>query len=279
MKWLNIMTGVMTIGQNTATLAGQPEVAAVFGIAGAAGTIATHLIRQPGGGPADSVTATADQLSDQMYHQQTAYLEWVNQAEDILVSDYGKLSAVGTAVGSDPSWDWTSSTTNTVITALDAGTRAAAYSALLPIAWGGWNLKPGDDLSGSNDVNSYICDEPNVYPQHTEPFAGALPQNQFHAATSFTSGTEVDQVWLFADLGTWSVNGAPTTMPGGSLTDNIYGAASTGPEGAFQYQASWWRSTYNPPGLVTCQEGHDSMNVQVPWSLNYPPPSITPPLP
>jgi hypothetical protein len=283
MQWLNIMKEVMTIGQNAARLAGQPEVAAVFGIAGAAGTIATQLIRQPGGGPADSVTSTASQLSDQMYQQQTAYLEWVNQAEDILVSDYGKLSAVGTAVGSDPSWDWTSSTTNTVITALDAGTRAAAYSALLPIAWGGYNLKPGtnEQSSGSNDVATYICDEPSDYPAHYYPFAPAVPQNQFHAATSITSsGQETDQVWTFAKLVTWYYfSAADASLPSTSLTDKIYGPQSTGSDGAFQYGPTWWRDTYNPPGHVTCQYVTGSTNVKDTISQNYPPPDITPPLP
>jgi hypothetical protein len=58
-----------------------------------------------------------------------------NNAQDILMSDYGRLKAVGT----NPSWAWPASYTNYLIEALEGGTRASAYSAL-PLVWGGYNL-------------------------------------------------------------------------------------------------------------------------------------------
>lgn len=286
MQFLGIFQGVMTVGQNVSSGLKNPEAAAAFGVAGAAAVIATKLIGQPDGEPADSVSTTAAQLSKKMYDQQTAYLQWVNhQFADTVVADYGKLSAVGTpAGGGDPSWDVTGETANRLIDALRGGTRASAYSALMPVAWGGFNLKPGANQTSSNDVTSLICDEPYNYPNHHYPFAAALPQNQFHAATGYSGNPPqaIDEVWTFAKIDhPWSKGQAAyADMPTDSLTDNIYGPQSTSAAtGAFQYGPSWWRSTYNPPGHATCGKGTSDMDVNQVWSQNYPPPDIRPPLP
>lgn len=232
------------------------------------------------GGPSTAVHSAANQLGAQMAHQQTAYVQWVGRMETILLSDYGKLSTVGTAVGSDLTWAWQPSTTIDSITALEAGARASAYSALIPVAYGGYNLKPGTTLTGSNDTSSYICDQPNYYNPHDKPFAPVLAQNQFHAATSFsTGGQQTDQAWVIASLPEWSTHSAQVITPTASLTDNIYGPQSTGSSGAYQYEPSWWRSTFNPPGHVTCNQYNSELDVNTLWSNHYPPPSIPPPLP
>jgi hypothetical protein len=70
-------------------------------------------------------------------------------------------------------------------------------------------------------------------------------------------------------------------MPTTDLTGNIYGSNATSTSvGAFQYQASWWRSTYNPPSRVACV--HLSLpdsSLSRPYSTASNPPAITPPLP
>ena len=281
MQFLNIFSWVMTKASNIAKDSGEGEAALAFGLAGAAATIATKVMSKPDGGPADSVKTTAAQLSQELFNQQTAYIQWVNhQFVDTVVSDYGKLSGVGgPAGGDDPSWDITGTTANHLIDALRAGTRAAAYSALMPAAWGGFNLKPGANQSSSNDVTSFICDEPYNYPNHHYPFASALPQNQFHAVTNYTQQA-IDEVWTLATMHSWSTGQAAyAKLPTDSLTDNIYGPGSTGSDGAFEYGPSWWRTTYNPPSHATCGKGASNMDVNQVWSQNYPPPQITAPLP
>jgi hypothetical protein len=64
-------------------------------------------------------------------------------------------------------------------------------------------------------------------------------------------------------------------MPSGTVTSLIYGpdatAASTAPDynsGAYQYQASWWRSTYNPPSHTICNTGSPAPP-GYPWSTSY----------
>ncbi len=85
------------------------------------------------GGPAAEVTSTSENLAAQMAQQQGAYGQWVGQMEKILLYDYGKLSAVGTAIGNDPTWTWQPTTTADPVTALVANATASAYSALIPV--------------------------------------------------------------------------------------------------------------------------------------------------
>ena len=301
MQWLKIFTGVMSIAQNVAGLV-NPVAARVFGILGGASTVATYLMQKPGGGPADSVTTAADNLGGQLENQQLAYLEWVNNAQDILLSDYGRLSAVGTAIGGDASWKWTGSTTNDLITALKAGTRASAYSALLPVAWGGYNLKavtagsqgPLPNPANPDDVTKFGCSEyyeliteGNNYEgvNTTHPFKNALPQNQFHSVNGFNgqTGAVLKEVLTFATAvsGFTDDQYPAATVPGSDLTNDIYGADSTNPQaGAYQYEASWWRSTYNPPSHATCaQLTAPTAGLVRPYSTAWPPPTVTPPLP
>lgn len=204
-----------------------------------------------------------------------------------LLTDYGKLSAVGTAIGSDPSWDWEPETTTQAIAALQATTTASAYSALVPVPWeGGYNLTPDFDTQHSSDnVGTLIC----YPPENNHPFAGEPPQNQFHALTSIAGdGSTVDQAWVLAhlNLSQWVAgSGANRTaqMPPATLTDYIYGPYATGHTqsnieyyGAYQYAPQWWRDTYNPPSHTVC--GSTSGNKAF-LSLAFGPPNITAPPP
>ena len=275
MGWLNIVSDLMSIASGLADVVGVPG-STVFGLISSAGTLAADVIQPPdsNGGPADAVTTTAENLAAQMAQQQAAYAQWIGQMEAILVYDYGKLSAVGTAIGNDPAWSWLPTTTPQAITALQANATASAYSALTPVAWSGQNLTPDFfSQTSSNNVATLGC----APPDNNHSFIAALSQNQFHATTSIAgNGGAVDQVWTFANLNShWSLadfNGTRgATLPAKSLTDYIYGPYATGHSqsgtfyyGAYQYAPVWWRDTFNPPGFVLCT----SMSNQV-YGVSY----------
>ena len=235
------------------------------------------------GGPADTVTATAEKLAEEMAKQQKAYTQWVDQMEGILLSDYGKLSAVGKAMVT-PQWEWIAGvTTSKAITALDADATASAYSALLPKEWPVYNLKPdGTTQQFSNNVTTLKCNPGNTVNNY--PFASAKPENQFvppqGALTSINGdGGWVGQAWVFAklNLAIWQnpyPNPRTAQLPPTSLTDKIYGPQSTGEDGAYQYEPVWWRDTYNPPGHTICTAA-----LTPAYSTAYPPPNIAPPPP
>ena len=112
MKWLTIMSDVMEVASGVAAVAGLPA-SNEFGLIGDAGTLSTDVMEQPNssGAPADKVTTSAENLAGQMAQLQTAYIQWIGQMETTMLYDYGKLPAVGNAVGNDPAWTWQPTTT------------------------------------------------------------------------------------------------------------------------------------------------------------------------
>jgi hypothetical protein len=293
MKWVTIMSDVMFISSKVSDIAGGSLArSAVFGLFGYAGLLATGVMEQSDskGGPADQVTTTANNLKYQMSTQQQMYIFWVNQLKKDLLYDYGKLAAVGPAMVSDLAWAFGPDQNTDAITGLNAGAVASAESALLPVAWDGYNLMPdGLTQTSSNDVSALRCDWGQEQSGHqNKPFAGAPPENQFHATSSIASdGSPVNQVWTFAklDLNSWgnasnNYSARNASLPSASQTDYIYGQYATGHSvngiyhfGAYQYAPVWWRDTYNPPGFAVCSSG-PTLNS---WASN--PPAISRPLP
>ena len=281
MGWLGIITNLMKLATAALNKLGLPELAAGTQIAGAAGELATHVMQtKPDGAPADRLSASATDLASSLNDQVISYETWVDsQLVPTLLGDYGKLKTVGTGVGGDPQWDWTGDTTTAVITALRGNTRASAYSALLPHAWQGYDLKvaPFGAAQTSNDVTTYACDWfDDGKDDHQYPFHDATPQNQFwwsplppalagtqyQALTNYTSGARVDEAWTFANLtpANWSPyndGSGPRTaqLPDAKtdLTHYIYGKDSADPNnGAYEFGPIWWRNTYNPPSHTLC---------------------------
>ncbi|MFL5859916.1 MAG: hypothetical protein ACJ780_03930 [Solirubrobacteraceae bacterium] len=273
LNWLSVVGDALDIGAGIAGFVSGPASAALTIGSGAFG-LGSNFLVAPGGGTANTVTADApDDLSAQLADQQTAAVEGIDRLEAILLTDYGKLSAVGTkAGGGDPSWAWTADTTLDTITALNASTRGASYTSLIPEIYEATDLAPDPDTDSTwattNDVTKYACNNDD------HPFAPALPQNQFHAISRFSpttpanvTTTNVSDVWVLAN----NVNSSSIQFPTSSLTDDIYGPDATGADGADQYAPDWWRTTYNPPGGEQCHPPNPGA-----W---WPAPAITPPPP
>src|SRR5262249_60634871 len=109
-------------------------------------------------------------------NQQNADVEGLNNLETTLLPDAGKLQAVGPAA-----WDWTPTTTNEAITALNATARSASYTAMLPLAWPVWNLQPDNvTQTSSDDVSAYGCWDiySGSHGAAVPAFGSALPANQ-----------------------------------------------------------------------------------------------------
>lgn len=233
----------------------------------------TGLVEGDHGGTAATVHTDeeASALAVQLADQQVAAEAAIGVLETILLTDYGRLRTVGTdAGGGDASWAWQDSTTTTTVDAMNAATRAQAYSTLIPETYAATNLEPGWQGSGepmvnadtTNDVTKYKCASGHI-------FAPALDANQFHAVSrTDDGGVTRGDVWTFANIKQGQTH---PQMPTASLTDDIYGDDSTGPEGAHQYAPAWWRATYNPPGAIACEDVY--------LTYVYPAPDIPLPLP
>ena len=276
LSWLGIVTNVVEIASKIAPEAS--VAAASLSIMASEMDITQILMESADGDDADEVTAdSADKLSDELALQQSATVEGIDRMETILLTDYGKLQAVGTkAGGGDADWALTSDTTITSIDALNASTRAQSYSTLMPMTWAGTDLEPspnGGNEQVTNDVTQYACkSDRNDSDGHAIPaykFEKALPANQFQALSRVEpDGSTMNDVWTF----TQKVSSGTPVVPKDSLTDKIYGPTSRGADGAFQYGPSWWRSTYNPPSGIVCYPPHGDGD-------DWAPPNIPLPLP
>lgn len=157
---------------------------------------------------------SASDLENRLLDQVQAYEFWVQASmETIVLRDYGKLKAVGSAL-STSAWGWGNETTPYAVEALRGNTRASAYSALIPVVWPGYNLKPDNEYGQpgySNDTSTFTCDsdqDSGTKNQHHVPFQNATQANQLwwvptgagpHQAltTQQPDGGSVDQAWMF----------------------------------------------------------------------------------
>jgi hypothetical protein len=326
--WLSAVGNVMYLASSIAALTGADAASAVFGLIGSAAGMATQVmdtVNQGNGAPlpadtlsgttAGTLSSTAMALSGKLLDQVEAYDFWVQVTmETMVLRDYGKLKAVGTATLQEKAWAWSTSATSGTLKALRGNTRASAYSALVPVVWAGYNLKP-DDLYGqpgySNDTSTFTCDsnqDSGTKNQHHLPFQNATQGNQLYwvpagenipvqaLTTQQPNGSVIDQAWVFARLNNnatpvhttapWSATLPPSYPPppqppsAPDMTYYIYGAGSTDlSNGAYQFAPVWWRDTYNPPSYTQCYRvanGNSSFNYN---STAYPPPNIPPPRP
>jgi hypothetical protein len=265
LNWLGIVTGIVGLAAAIAAPISTPASEGIS-IVGNGLQLANDFMQAPDGGSTDTVVADApDQLSAQLADQEAAAVAAIKGLEPILLSDYGRLSAIGpNAGGEDVSWTPPADDTPTV-DAMNANTRAETYTSLIPEIYAATVLLPNSDISSTyattNDVSQYECDNDH------HPFADALAANQFHAISRVRDGTTQSNVWTFAN----DVSSGSPQMPTTSLTDDIYGPDAFGSNGAGQYAPNWWRTTYNPPGGVQCSPPNSGSS--------WPAPSVPPPPP
>ncbi|WP_417564453.1 hypothetical protein [Microbacterium sp.] len=279
LSWFDTVKQVVGI-EAAIGLPGAAEAGKALSLVGTVMDITNEIMDSGKGSSTGQVVAdSADKLSAQLAMQQSATVEGIDRIETMLVSDYGKLAGVGAkAGGNDPSWMMTSDMTVDAIDALNASTRAQSYTTLIPETWAATDLTPspkGGNESVTNDVTKYRCQ--NIAPDvntggggtPSYPFKKALPANQFQANSRVESdGSIMTDVWTFTQH-----VGSGTVVPNTSLTDKIYGPASRGADGAYQYGPSWWRSTFNPPSGLVCYPPNGVADV---WNT---PPNIPLPLP
>jgi hypothetical protein len=308
--WFGLMDGLTYLGSSIASLRGAEGLSGYLGLLGSAGTLATWVmgtVNQPNGNgapaPADTLTDTADNLTQELLNQVAAYETWVGEMQGIVVYDYGKLRQVGIATAGDDAWKVGANARSTAVDALRGSTRAEAYSALIPAVWPAYNLKgypyPGNQPYSANTAN-FACDSASTGKNtHQYPFGHATQANQLSwiprppiptttrqaVTTQNPDGGVVNQAWVFAQLNPaeWADHGGGVrggTLPNTDLTHYIYGADSTtGDHGAYQFAPVWWRNTYNPPSHTLCWRLPDGSSSQNFYSTQYPPPNIPLPAP
>jgi hypothetical protein len=241
-----------------------PDASSALGVLASTGTIAVDMMSGSStANPAKTIIGAAESLATNLYNQTQAHLATLGNLQLILVSDWGKLSAVGGGVTSI--YAWTNADTTAAIQALNATTQQSAYSALLPNVWVQVELKPDlEGLFNSSDVNSFCGTYEGASRDNEGPgcpvatiVAGTLvPQNVFSSwfqlIVSSAPKTEQSliEAWTFATPNPpWDTDPLAVTVPKTVATGALF---STGSNGGAAYQPAWYRSTYNPPSFIQC---------------------------
>jgi hypothetical protein len=282
LDWLSLFNAMTSVASAVPGIPYSSEL----GLASSTGYLVADLLENPSsasggsGSPAYNIQVQADQLAQQLTDEQSAQVNAMLRLETILLYDYGKLFAVGDNVQSG-AWGITDDDIINVESILEETTAQAVYSALLPHNWQVYNLKaswppcllsdgtpcvqPPETLS--NSVGEFIC----VYNSDgvltgVNPFVNALPANQFNSQVQMLNSNQTTttvesatlEVWTFANVYGPSFSTAPPVtapMPSTSLTTDIFGTATDPTNNLVQgaaYPPAWYRQTYNPPALVTC---------------------------
>jgi hypothetical protein len=241
-----------------------PNESNALGVLASTGTIALDMMSSSGqGNPAKTIIAEAVQLSTQLYDQTQAHLATLGNLQVILVSDYGKLSAVGNNTAT--TYKWTNAATTAAIQALNATTQQSVYSAMLPYKWELVQLKP--DLKGlfntsspdlfcgtytgaSNDNQGPGCPFYNISTTPNLPLSANVLTSWFQLVTGVTgTDTSVKEAWTFSGQPLFDTDSLYAVMPKTVATGALF---STGSNGGAAYPPAWYRSTYNPPQFAQC---------------------------
>jgi hypothetical protein len=176
--WLNIFDGVMDVLSAVPGLPG----AAVFGLLGAGGDLAGALVQNYAGSsasggpgsPAYKIHVEAVNLSTQLANQTQQYMSALGLLGIILVSDAGKLLAVGSQVLGNADWEWTNETTKNAVTFLNATTgpvllQRAAAAYLVAMEPQAQLHKRPDQLRGPDDLGVWGICPPVQQRGHVQP--------------------------------------------------------------------------------------------------------------
>lgn len=274
MGFLSIFTDSLFIG-DVVVGSTAPEAEPFVGLLASSLSMVGDLIQAPDGSSTDTIKTTAGQLASQMAVQQTASEEGLDRLENILLTDYGRLSAVGKAIQTDPRWDWDNDDTINAITTLNTSALSSAYTALVPLTYAPFAMKPGSTETTTNDPKKYECDQGgDMAPKPGHPFAKATALSQLQVP-SYPTSSATYEAWVMASMpAPWDYETITTNIAPDSLLTNIYGPSSTGPNGAYQYQPAWWHATYPIPHYTVCNVSGSYNSV---WSQHYTPPKITRP--
>ena len=236
-----------------------PDESSALGVLASVGTIAVDTMSGSStANPAKTIIGAAESLATNLYNQTQAHLATLGNLQLILVSDWGKLSAVGGGVTT--TYAWTNADTTAAIQALNATTLQNAYSALLPTVWVQVELKPDlEGLFNSSSVGVFCGNYEGAARDNEGPgcpyfnaLSGDTLSSWFQLIVSSAPKTEQSliEAWTLAIANPpWDTDPLYATVPTTVATGTLFSAASNG--GA-AYQPAWYRSTYNPPSFDQC---------------------------
>lgn len=220
-----------------------------LGLPVAAFKFAYDITKSSDGSPLDPVRAEAEQLGAAVANAVATTLATYNQLQDVIVSDYGRLSDVGGNALTNPAWAWDGGTTNLAATLIEQSATQRFYAALMPTAYRAYRLIP---TSPNNDTvtsaNNYVCeghDPETGGSKNVETFKQAAASGQFDFVYDYANSAAQKYVWVWYS----SVNNqGQATVPPSSLTDPLFQSIEDA-GGVGLYAPAFWYQSWTPADL------------------------------
>lgn len=268
------------------------------------------------GSPDAEIRAKGIDLAVRLADQQEAIRTGLRRSKVLILTDAGKLEAVGEGTDTK-AWEWSDQSDIDAASSIDANARAEAYSALVPITWSAWQLVAGNGSYNQRERASGYSTRPTTFEcgyrtaqwNVGTPFNISRPPDYWKSDTAETiaglipgsqrSPFAQPQGWVLAQVrgAIWRggagatafgpgrnpmVKGA-TELPARSLMDDIFtigdhqGTTPNYDSGAGQYPPQWFRDTFNPPSHVQCYTDEKRVSRDYLGPATPGPPAIGPP--
>ncbi len=179
------------------------------------------------------IQAKASQLDQQLGKNLGDLHDQIDQIDQILVADYGKLKAVGSESDAGEPFQWGSDVDQAALGQLTQAALEWFYGSLLPIGYTVDELTPGEHNSAGQSTDTYQCRrEKNDEFVLIHPYRGTPPSAQFPYVTALNpdGSPKTPTVWTLAKTdpsGVYDGNLAPS----GALANILFGAPDAQPPG------------------------------------------------
>jgi hypothetical protein len=147
-------------GLNAAMPLSSPSASAMS-VAATAATVTGDFANRPDGSPAGVVVSAGLGFGAGLGAAATTSQAALAALEQSVLTDYGRLLAVGQKVTSDPSWSWSKLHTKSVILGMGSGGVQAAYAANLYSTYPAYVFQPTSGTMTS--LNALFCSEGIVF--------------------------------------------------------------------------------------------------------------------
>ena len=191
--WL-VLSGIATV---TSFATGIPGL----GLGVSAYKLAVDLANGLSGNSLDTVRTGAQQLGAQLAANVNTALATFNQLQDIVVSDYGRLSQVGGNALTNPDWAWDGSTLNAAAELLTQSTNQVFWGSLMPLEYHVYKLLPGQNNNNQNitSASQYQCeghDPETGIGQNVHTFQNAAASGQALFTADYVNDAAQRFVWV-----------------------------------------------------------------------------------
>ncbi|HEY4278574.1 MAG TPA: hypothetical protein VGM91_10160 [Conexibacter sp.] len=230
-----------------------PEVGPALGFAASVLDLASVLTEDDGVPSPDwTIQTTASDAGEQIQNRLTRAFASLGSYGDILVSDYGKLTAaVSDAAGP---WGVNANTAQAQIGGMKLGVKQWLYSAILPAAYDLVRIPGADPATAPKSVTCVYSKAPATF----APWGKADPRTMFFPLNDWgANGPRADQMMAMLN-GSTAKKGSKSVPRDAPLGDDLFDSPADGGAGLvapWLYDHAGWR--VQKPRIIT---GSDPLN-------------------